>query len=417
MNPLRRNPKELNMFLIASLINTTGGSLMWPLVSMYVFDELGRSLADAGLAILAQSLGGIIGQLLGGALYHRVGVKRLVTGSLALNASILLLLPLLSGNWRLFIGAMWLIGLFNSMSLPAIQSYIGFRFTERRAEIFNIIYVANNIGVALGTALSGFLADFSYHLSFIANGATSAFFAVFFLFYLKSTVVSHGAATSGSVHGGRAESPGAWALLGNVRLYLLLASGALLLHIGNSIWNTGVSPFIVGAGMAKRYYGFLWTLNGVLIFAAQPLLGLIKRYLTRTVSAQMTASSLFYAAGYACILLIQSYPGMVLGMVLATLGEMLISPAVPAYLSEHGGAHAPFYIGLAGGIGSGGRVIGPYVMGSLYDAGGLPPVAWLALGAALLSAGAYWAHSAWNRQAAVKRVLPGGAAGEPHVSA
>ncbi|MNC13422.1 hypothetical protein D3C75_611690 [compost metagenome] len=91
---------------------------------------------------------------------------------------------------------------------------------------------------------------------------------------------------------------------------------------------------------------------------------------------------------------------MVLGMVLATLGEMLISPAIPAYLSEHGGAHAPFYIGLAGGIGSGGRVIGPYVMGSLYDAGGLLPVAWLALGAALLSAGAYWSHSAWNRQAA-----------------
>ena len=402
MNPLRRNPKELNVFLIASLINTTGGSLMWPLVSMYVFDELGRSLADAGLAILVQSLGGIIGQLLGGALYHRVGVKRLVTGSLALNASVLLVLPLLSGNWKLFIGAMWLIGLFNSMSLPAIQSYIGFRFTERRAEIFNIIYVANNIGVALGTALSGFLADFSYHLSFIANGATSAFFAVFFLFYLKSTDVAQGTGASASAASShnKAGSPGTWALLGNVRLYLLLASGALLLHIGNSIWNTGVSPFIVGEGMPKRYYGFLWTQNGVLIFVAQPLLGLIKRYLTRTVSAQMTASSLFYAAGYACILLMQSYPGMVLGMILATLGEMLISPAIPAYLSEHGGAHAPFYIGLAGGIGSGGRVIGPYVMGSLYDAGGLPPVTWLALAAALVSAGAYWAHSAWNRQAA-----------------
>ncbi|MNN88448.1 hypothetical protein D3C81_2061320 [compost metagenome] len=45
-------------------------------------------------------------------------------------------------------------------------------------------------------------------------------------------------------------------------------------------------------------------------------------------------------------------------------------------------------------------MIGPYVMGSLYDAGGLPPVTWLALAAALVSAGAYWAHSAWNRQAA-----------------
>lgn len=65
MKFLQNYPKEVKIFLIASLINATGSALMWPLVTMYVFDELGRSMSDAGLVILIQSVGGIVGQLLG----------------------------------------------------------------------------------------------------------------------------------------------------------------------------------------------------------------------------------------------------------------------------------------------------------------------------------------------------------------
>jgi MFS family permease len=436
MKFLQDYPKEVKVFLGASLINATGSSLMWPLVSMYVFDELGRSMSDAGLVILMQAVGGIIGQLLGGALYHKVGVKRLIVGALAMNALGLFVLPLVSHSWYVFMAMMAVIGLFNSLSMPAIQSFIGFRFAKKRAELFNIIYVANNIGVALGTAMSGFLADFSYSLSFVLNGVTSAVFAVFFLLYLRKlddeqalagarlgTGTGAGAATVGKAGdsgetgnaktGGEARvsastfakpsaaSGNTWLLLRNVRLYLFLALGGLLLHLGNSIWNTGVSPSIISMGLPKSYYGFLWTLNGILIFAAQPLLSLIKRFLARSLSAQMVASSLFYAAGYTAIIGLHSYPGMILAMVLTTFGEMLISPVVPAYMSEHGGRNAPFYIGLTGGIGSAGRVAGPYLMGVLYDNGGLLPVAWLAVVTALVSAGFYALHKRISRKVIV----------------
>ncbi|MNJ51236.1 Major Facilitator Superfamily protein [compost metagenome] len=89
---------------------------------------------------------------------------------------------------------------------------------------------------------------------------------------------------------------------------------------------------------------------------------------------------------------------MVLAMVLATLGEMLISPAIPSFIAERCGKEAPFYIGLVGGIGAAGRVVGPYVMGTMYDGGGLPPVAWLAAGTAILSISFFIAHSQLNRK-------------------
>lgn len=100
---------------------------------------------------------------------------------------------------------------------------------------------------------------------------------------------------------------------------------------------------------------------------------------------------------YIVILGTQNYTGMIFAMVLATLGEMLIAPAVPAFLSDHGGLGAPFYIGLVWVIGADGRVLGPYIMGKLYDLGGLPPVLWLAFDVAVLSILFFILHSWLNR--------------------
>lgn len=53
-------------------------------------------------------------------------------------------------------------------------------------------------------------------------------------------------------------------------------------------------------------------------------------------------------AAYIVILGTKNYTGLIFAMVLATLGEMLLAPAVPVFLSNHGGLGAPFYIGLVG---------------------------------------------------------------------
>lgn len=406
MRTLSQYPKEIKVFLLASLINAIGSALMWPLVTMFVFDQLGRSMSDAGLVILVQSIGGIAGQLLGGALYHRVGVKKLIIGALALNAAGLLLLPALSHAWTVFIVMMGLIGLFNALSMPAIQAFIGFRFADQRGELFNIVYIANNIGVAVGTALSGFLADVSYSLSFVLNGVTSGVFSLFFLFYLQR--IGTGGGNDAAIKLKKRASAGTslWLLMTDVRLYLFMALGGMLINLGNSIWNTGVSPFIIEHGMSKQMFGYLWTLNGILIFVAQPVTKLIKRVAANSIKAQLTSSAVLYMSGYVVILAMHSFPGMVLGMILTTFGEMLIAPAIPAFLSENSGKHAPFYLGLTGGIGSAGRVIGPYMMGGLYDGGGLTPVAWLAVITAALSVTAFLIHSMINKENTVSSGAP-----------
>ncbi|WP_411344041.1 MFS transporter [Paenibacillus sp. WLX1005] len=404
MRWLKSYPKEIQVFLLASLLNAAGGSLMWPLVTLFVYQELGRPMQDAGLVVLLQSLGGIIGQLLGGSLYHRLGVRKLIVGSLLFNGLFLFTLPFVSTHWYWFMGAMVMIGLFNSMSMPAIQAFIGFRFADRRGELFNIVYVANNIGVALGTALCGVLADISYYLSFVINGLSCVLFAGFFFVYLSKIGTGDSQHIDdnnpGRPKAGRGESTG-W-LLGQVRIYLFMGVATLFLWLGNSIWNTGVSPFIVSSGLLISYYSLLWTMNGILIFAGQPFIHLIRRWFASTAQAQMTASAVFYLLGYIVILGFHNYPAFIVAMILTTFGEMLISPAIPSFVSERTGAYAPFYLGVAGGIGAVGRVIGPYVMGIFYDQGGLIPVTWVAVIAAVLSLAFYLVHSVAQRGVMLK---------------
>ncbi|CAM2925179.1 MFS transporter [Paenibacillus sediminis] len=396
MKLLSSYPKEVKIFLVASLVNSAGSSLMWPLITMFVFGHLGRSMTDAGIAILVQSLGGIFGQLIGGGLYYRIGVKKLIVGSIGLNALTLITLPFMTDYWFIFIIFMALIGFFNSMSMPAIQAFIGFRFADKRGSLFNVIYVANNLGVALGTALSGVLARISYDLSFIMNGLTSACFAAFFFIYLNR--LEH---REGSLHLEKKKSATAGIspliLLKDTRLYLFMGAGVLLGWLGNSVWNNGVSPHIISLGMLEWKYSILWTLNGVLIFAAQPITQWIKRTFAERATSQMTWSAIFYLLGYLFILTVHSYYGLIIAMVLATLGEMLVSPAIPEFISERTDQAAPFYLGLVGGLGSVGRVIGPFVMGVLYDHGGLYPVAWLAVAMAMLSFVSFFIHSVLHK--------------------
>lgn len=355
MRWLQSYPREVKVFLVASLISSAGGSLMWPLVTMFVFKVLGRTVTDAGLVILVMSVGGIAGQLLGGALYHRLGVKRLIVGGLGLNAVFLLLLPYGSGNWHLFMLLMLLVGFFNATSMPAIQAFIGFRFAERRGELFNVIYVANNIGVALGTAISGFLAQISYDLSFILNGLTSAAFALFFWLYLNKVQKNQGELQV-QKRKKSVEGQNLWQLLRCYPVYLFMGVGSFFLWLGNCIWNNGVSPFTISQGMPEWNYSILWTLNGLLIFVGQPFILWVKRTFAGSPQAQMTASALFYMLGYATILGFHTYPSMVAAMVLTTFGEMLISPAIPSFISDRTGKAAPFYLGLVGGMGAAGRV-------------------------------------------------------------
>jgi len=367
---LQRYPREAMLFLTASFINAAGSAFMWPLTTLYVHTILGRTMTEAGFVLMLQSIAGIFGQFVGGSLFHRLGAKRLIVGALFLQGLFQLSIPL-TQSWPVYLGIMMCLGFTYNLSAPAIQAFIGFRWKEQRREIFNIVYVGNNMGMAIGTALAGLIATFSFQLTFFINGVSTLLFGLFFFLIMKH--ISHKDLV-GKDHEQAARRTGAETLqlLLNYRVYLFMALGGGFIFFSTTVWNTGVAPYLTSQGMPLSAYSWLWTVNGIIIFAGQPLISWVKRLMRQNLSAQLVASAVAYGCGFSFMLFLHdSYAAFVTGMVITTFGEMLIAPTIPTFISERTGEMAPFYLGVVGSITAVGRLLGPLALGYVYDQGGV----------------------------------------------
>ena len=122
-------------------------------------EELHKSLTIAGIVLMINSFGMVVGNLLGGSLFDKLGgCKTILIGTFTCLCSTTLL--------NLFHGWPWyaivLLGFGGGMIVPAIYAMAGAVWPNGGRQTFNAIYLAQNIGVALG-ALGGFVAEFSFN--------------------------------------------------------------------------------------------------------------------------------------------------------------------------------------------------------------------------------------------------------------
>ncbi|WP_062306085.1 MFS transporter [Alicyclobacillus sendaiensis] len=390
-------PRESYAFLVARLFNAMGSAFIWPLTTIYVHNVLHGDYAAAGWVLFGQSLAGALGQFAGGALYHRLGPMRLIVGSLLLTAmaqwSLMLAHSLLPYAATIAANSFLI-----SATQPALNAFVGNRWKSVSARLFNTMYVMTNIGIAVGTALAGLIASVSFLLTFFLNGCLTMSFAVFMWRFLRKLGPD---AEDVLVDAMPQVDASARHLLRNYRVYALLGAGTLALNLALAAWNSGVAPYLNQTGHQPDAYSVLWTVNGLLILVGQPLTGWLKRRVVQTPAAQLVMSGLLYAAAFSGMAVAhRAYAALVAGMVVATFGEMLNAPTVPALLTQITGRHAAFYLGLVGAIGNVGSLMGPVAFGHLFDLAGISPILWTATGACALATAAFAGYARAIRDAA-----------------
>lgn len=77
-------PKSVWWLVIGMALNITGSSFLWPLNTIYMKQELGKSLTVAGLVLMINSFGMVIGNLLGGSLFDKLGGYKTILIGLSL---------------------------------------------------------------------------------------------------------------------------------------------------------------------------------------------------------------------------------------------------------------------------------------------------------------------------------------------
>lgn len=232
----------------------------------------------------------------------------------------------------------------------------------RRA--FNFNYVANNLGVAAGTALGGVLADRSFAYAFWGASVLFLLFGLFTALFIREQRPTF-AGTEG-VPAPQRQTEQEWPVPWVPILSLFVAY--VCLSLVYTPWQLANSVQMPAVGYDLSDYSILWTLNGLLIFAGQPVLSWIVR-LVRKPIVQMALGVVLYAAAFGLLLTSTQYAVYVASMVLLTFGEMLLWPIFPATVAR---LSPPSKRGTLQGFiltgGSIGRMIGPLVGGTLNDA-------------------------------------------------
>lgn len=361
-------PRMLWLLAFGSFLNVAGLSFLWPLTTVYIHNHLGQPLTVAGWVLFFHSGGAALGQLAGGWLYDRIGARRVMLAGL-FGSSVLCALLGLVDSWTLYVTAMIAFGFTASLVFPSINALVARSWPGGGRRAFNFVYVANNLGVATGTALGGIVAGYSFSFAFLSAGATFLLFALFVFMVIKDERPAEGVATpeaeseAADAREGR-EPAIAWTPL------IALFIAYLTLWLIYVQWQSAVSVHMRASGYELAAYSVLWTLNGLLIFLGQPLISLLVRYLRRS-AVQMALGVVLYAVGFGVLLTSTAYPVFVTSMAIITFGEMLLWPSIPAAVAR---LSPPSKRGrLQGMILSGatfGRMLGPLLGGLIFDHAG-----------------------------------------------
>jgi MFS family permease len=371
--------------LAGVLLFEIGTGMTLPLVIVYLHDVRGISLGDAGIALAAVGLGGLVATVVAGTLADRVGAGWTAIGGLVLAGA---------GT----AGYLAVTGTASAIATSAAQG-AGFAATwvgvfpiliravapSERADVLGANYAATNLGLGIGSTIAGIVLAFdrnAFTPLFVVDAATYAIFAV--LLWL--------AEVRGAAPIRRESADGGYARVLRDR-GLLVATGLnlLLVTAGFSQFTSAFPAWATGVANAPRsLIGFAFAANTWTIAIAQlPMLALLRsRRRTRAVAA----GGLLFAVCWLIVLFAGetsqawlAYAGFIVAAAVFGLGETLLSPSLPAIVNDLAPEQLRGrYVAVYSLSWQGGPMIGPAVAGLALGAGqGVPLLAMLALSCAL----------------------------------
>lgn len=355
---MTRQAIKLKWLFMASLLNNAGAALLWPLTTIYVHEYLHRSMTVAGLVIFFSSMGMMVGNYFGGWLFDHWKPYQgaVITVTVAAIGNILMIF---FHGWPMFPLLLALISFADGSSLTIINSYGAVVEGHTSRYVYNMLYMAMNVGVVIGTLLVGTLLDLGIEVVFTA--ASVCYGAFWLITVLHFNVDVRAKQNAKSTTTSTTKSP-----RHNVHIVYAYCLCLVTIYLSYALWESVMSVHITNMHIPFFAYSLLWTINGLVIVLGQPLVTRLANYLP--VKRQIIIGLAIFALSFPLLIWVHSFPMFVVDMVILTIGEMVGIPSVPAYIdtltveSETGK-----YQGMPNVAMSIGRAIGPVYAGWAVD--------------------------------------------------
>ncbi|HWQ05140.1 MAG TPA: MFS transporter [Longilinea sp.] len=353
-------PTQFWLLFWGMLISTIGASMVWPFLMIYVSEKLELPLSTVTSLMTVNAVTGLIFAFIAGPVADRIGRKRIMVISLIADGLAFLLLGQ-AKSYLAFLALMALRGAINPLYRVGADAMMADLIgPEKRPEAYSLLRMSNNVGVAIGPSIGGFIAGLSYHLAFIIAAIGMTTYGVLVLTRAHETLPQTGSIRPPERFAG-------YDRILRDRPYIYFVLSFLLNSIVASMVWVLLSVYAKhNFNVPESQYGFIATTNALMVVFFQFAVTQVTR--RRATLPVMAVGALFYAVGGASIALGHGFWGFWLSMVIMTVGELIMTPTGSTYVAnlappDMRGRYMSLY-GLTWSLAAG---IGPLLGGFLND--------------------------------------------------
>jgi MFS family permease len=367
-NLQKQYPHQFWLLFWGMLISTSGNSMIWPFITIFLIQKLGISLTTATLLMTVKSMTNLFASLLAGPLVDRFGRKNAMVISVAATSLVYVLMAF-GNTLPYFIALMAFSGLVQPLYRIGANAMIADMLpSEQRVDGYSLTRMINNVGVAIGPMVGGFLAATSYTSTFLIGAICLAIFTFIIVFWIKETLDKTNIESTN--------------LGQDFKEYTRIFKDSLFMKvcIGFTFAMMGAVQLFVllgvygktNFGIPESQFGMVITVNALMVvFLQYPVTQVTKK---QPPLAVMTAGALLYGLGLGSIALGSNAWHFALSMVILTTGELILVPTTTTLVANIApanmrGRYMSIY-SLTMGLGQG---IGPVIGGFLND--NIAPVA------------------------------------------
>ena len=369
----REFDRAVLVLAIGDLVASFGFSLVFPFLTIYLTTVLGASATESGLVLGLYAVASIASNAAGGWLADRFGRRAVMIASITLTSVTVIAMGQVHDLAGIALLTL-MLGIVDPAFVPAARAAVADVVPEsRRPRAYGLLGVAAAVGWIAGPSIGAGLSTLGYPVLFTVAGAVLLGYTAILLVGLPETRPMAAPAGSpgmtvrdvGTVPDRRLGGRAARAL------FLPFLAIAVLIHGVSFQWVVTL-PIHASRdlGVSTATWGLLFAFNGLLIVLFQLRVSTLTE--GRAKPATMALGMAAYALAY-LVVVGAAMPGFttvtLAGVViLATIGEMLVFPVEPAFVSDLSpfGSRGRYQgaLGAAAGIGSG---IGPPLGGLALD--------------------------------------------------
>ena len=345
-------------------IDVIGNTLLMPFFALYITHKFGVGMTQAGIILATNSVAGMIGSTIGGAMADRFGRRGIILFGLVVSALSGLTLGFVN-KFYMFYGLSVFVGLMGSASHPAHQAMIADILpSDKRAEGFGMMRVISNFAWIIGPTIGGFLASYDFLYLFLSDAVISIVTAILVFRLLPETKPQPKEKTE---HETLIQTLGGYRVALVDRPYLAFIFASILMILVYQQMYSSLSVYLRDVHhVDPQFYGLIMSSSAITVVIFQfGVTRIIKKY---PPFLMMATATFFYMIGFTMYGFVATVPLFIVAMVIITIGEMVGMPTsnvlAASFAPEEMRARYMAVFGLTWTVPS---MIGPWAAGLVFD--------------------------------------------------